>query len=275
MNPRLKSSLSGLRSKKVVFLTGAGLSAESGIPTFRGEEGYWTVDSTNYRPTDLATREAFGRMPDDVWCWYLYRKAVCNRAQPNPAHKILAALEEMLGDRFLLVTQNVDGLHLRAGNSLKRTYQVHGNIDYMRCWQECCVDQFPIPEEIGVMERGQTLTEDQKSLLVCPKCSGRSRPHVLWFDECYDEEKFKFQSSLKAALSCGALISIGSSGSTNLPTQMVRGAAARGAVSIDINPERGPYAQIAEGCGGFWLKGGAGAGLAQVASALGLKDVPE
>lgn len=271
MNPKLKQALAQAKGKRVVFLTGAGISAESGIPTFRGKEGYWTVGSTNYHPMDLATRESFSKMPEQVWCWYLYRRTVCNRAQPNPGHEMLAKLEEALTPHFLLVTQNVDGLHLRAGNSLERTYQVHGNTNFMRCWNDCCTDMFPIPEEVGDMDRGEHLSQTQKDLLVCPKCGGRSRPHVLWFDECYDEERFKFESSLHAALNCAALISIGSSGSTNLPTQMVRGAAARGATVIDINPERGPYAAMAESSGGFWLKGTAGEGLKQVAEAFGVE----
>ena len=138
----------------------------------------------------------------------------------------------------------------------------------MRCWEDCCDEVFQIPEAVGELERGEKLSENQKKLLVCPECGGKARPHVLWFDECYDEAKFKFQSSLSAALDCGVLISIGSSGSTNLPTQMVSGAAASGAISIDINPERGPYAQVAESNGGFWLQGSASEGLAQIAQIL-------
>jgi NAD-dependent protein deacetylase/lipoamidase len=257
-------------NKKIVFLTGAGISAESNIPTFRGEEGYWTVDSKNYRPTELATREAFGRMPDDVWAWYLYRRTVCRRAKPNAGHLLLARLEEHLGSRFLLVTQNVDGLHLRAGNSLEKTYQVHGNIDYMRCWEDCCTELFPIPDEIGELDRGEQLTKTQLDHLSCPKCESRARPHVLWFDECYDEEVFRFHSSLNAATRCGALISVGCSGSTNLPTQMVTQASSRAAVVIDINPNGGPYARMARASGGFWLQENAGSGMKKVAEALGL-----
>lgn len=209
-------------------------------------------------------------MPKEVWSWYLYRRTVCRKAAPNSGHYLLAELEKQLEDRFLLVTQNVDGLHLRAGNSLQRTYQVHGNINYMRCWLDCCLDQFPIPEEVGELERGQELSSNQHRLLQCPKCEGPSRPHVLWFDECYDEERFRFQSSLRKAQQCDILVSVGSSGSTNLPTQMVQGAAAKGALLIDVNPERGLYAQLAEQANGFWVKSGAGEGLEQVATGLGL-----
>ena len=140
----------------------------------------------------------------------------------------------------------------------------------MRCWKECCTDLFPIPLEIGDLERGEALSEEQKAILVCPKCQGLARPHVLWFDECYDEQIFRFHSSLKAAMKCGALISIGSSGSTNLPTQMVTQASARGAVVVDINPEGGPYARMAQAGGGFWLREKAGTGLQKVAEGLGL-----
>src|SRR3954464_8111708 len=95
------------RPGPVIALTGAGVSAESGIPTFRGKEGYWTVGSREYPPQELATHAAFEAMPWDVWAWYLYRRAVCRRAEPNPAHVALATLD------CDLITQNVDGLHRR------------------------------------------------------------------------------------------------------------------------------------------------------------------
>ena len=120
------------QAKRLVFLTGAGISAESGIPTFRGKEGYWTIGSKVYQPQEMATWSNFSQMPAEVWRWYLYRRAICHQAKPNPAHLALADLEARLQSDFTLVTQNVDGLHLRAGNSFDRTYQIHGNIDYMR-----------------------------------------------------------------------------------------------------------------------------------------------
>ena len=128
-----------------MVLTGAGISAESGIPTFRGPEGYWRVGSRNYRPMELATREAFERMPEEVWRWYLYRRAVCRAAAPNPAHRALVDAERRLGDRFLLVTQNVDGLHRRAGSDPARTFEIHGNIDLWRCADDCADGARPAP----------------------------------------------------------------------------------------------------------------------------------
>lgn len=272
MNPRLRNVINKARAGRIVFLTGAGISAESGIPTFRGKEGYWTVGSVNYHPEELATRQAFSQMPDDVWCWYLYRRTVCNHAQPSSGHQLLVQLEAALKDRFLLVTQNVDGLHLRSGNSRERTFTVHGDINYMRCWRECRADVYEIPKEIGPFHRDDKLQTHHHKLLCCPKCGGKSRPHVLWFDECYDETRFRFESSLEAARRCGVLVSIGSSGSTNLPTQMVRSAASQGAAVIDINPERGPYASVAESSGGLWIQGTAGEGLAALSEALGMVD---
>jgi NAD-dependent deacetylase len=103
----------------VLVLTGAGISADSGIPTFRGKEGYWTIGSKNYHPQELARLSAFRQMPDEVWSWYLYRREICNKAEPNPSHYALVELETLLtaaGRKFTLVTQNVDGLHLRAGS---------------------------------------------------------------------------------------------------------------------------------------------------------------
>src|SRR5688572_21461815 len=95
----------------LIFLTGAGVSAESNIPTFRGEEGYWRAGSRNYHPQELATRQAFGLVPEVVWSWYLWRLAVCSAAQPNAAHHAIAQAAEAVGERVLLITQNVDGLH--------------------------------------------------------------------------------------------------------------------------------------------------------------------
>ena len=252
----------------LVFLTGAGISAESGVPTFRGEEGYWKVGSTNYHPMDLATNRSFSQMPDDVWSWYLYRRTVCGQAVPNAGHHALARLEEVLGERFLLVTQNVDGLHRRAGNSAERIFEVHGNINQMRCWTECTLTPFPIPEEVEEKGRGAGFTDGDRAHLVCPHCGGRSRPHVLWFDECYDEERFRFESSLRAVRNAGALITVGSSGTTNLPMQMAHLAVSQGAVLVDINPEPNPFSKLAQSSGGLWLAKPAGSALAEIQKTL-------
>jgi NAD-dependent deacetylase len=248
MDPRLQAALDHARraSGLVIALTGAGISAESGIPTFRGQDGYWTVGSTVYHPQELATQAAFRRIPVDVWQWYLYRRAVCRRARPNPAHHALVRLEQGLGDRFRLITQNVDGLHLRAGQSVPRTYQIHGNIDFMRCADECSTQLTPVPDALDEIEAGQVLTEAQVALLVCPRCQGRARPHVLWFDESYDEPLFRYQSSIDAATRAALVLVVGTSASTTLPWHVVEIGARQGAALVDINIEHNPFARIAE-----------------------------
>ncbi len=234
------------RDGLIVILTGAGISAESGIPTFRGEDGYWTVGSKVYHPQELATFESFRRLPVDVWQWYLYRRTVCRRAQPNPAHEALVALEQALGDRFRLITQNVDGLHLRAGQSRERTYEIHGNLDFMRCAAECSDELLSVPEHIGEVEAGQALSDEHVAALSCPACGGRTRPHVLWFDETYDETRFRFESSLAAATSAALVLVVGTSAGTTLPWHVVQMGTRAGAAIIDVNIADNAFGQIAD-----------------------------
>jgi NAD-dependent deacetylase len=231
----------------VVFLTGAGISAESGVPTFRGEEGYWRVGSRNYQPMEMATGGAFEAMPDEVWRWYLYRRGICQAAEPNAAHRALVEAERALGDRFLLVTQNVDGLHLRAGQSRERTYQIHGNIDFCRCAGECAAGGDPAPLPAGIdtaWDRERPLGDRERRLLRCA-CGARLRPHVLWFDESYDERRFRFQSTLAAIERAALLVVIGTSGATSLPARMCERAAAREIPFVVLDPQQTVFATLA------------------------------
>lgn len=232
-------------SGPIVFVTGAGISAESGVPTFRGPEGYWTIGSENYRAEDLATFAAFSAMPEEVWAWYLYRRAVCRAARPNPGHLALVELERTLGDRFLLVTQNVDGLHLRAGSSPERTYQIHGNIDFCRCAHEHPTVR-RLPDGLPLdWPKARRLEAGERALLRCCEGQGWSRPHVLFFDETYDEALFHFESALRAATRAAMVVVIGTSGATNLPTMIVEIAARRGIPLICINQEPSPFTELA------------------------------
>jgi NAD-dependent deacetylase len=231
----------------IVFLTGAGISAESGIPTFRGAEGYWRVGSRNYQPTEMATAVAFARMPAEVWRWYLFRRGVCRSAEPNGAHRALVGCEGRAGDRFLLVTQNVDGLHLRAGNSAARTYQIHGNVDFCRCMRGCrpAVRALPaiLPE---TWKRERPLADAELAALRC-ECGEWLRPHVLWFDESYDEPLYRYVSALRAAEMASALIVVGTSGATSLPARMCETVAARGGPLIVVDPESTTFSELARG----------------------------
>ncbi len=231
---------------RMTVLTGAGISAESGVPTFRGPEGYWTVGSQEYRPEEMATNYMFGRNPWEVWAWYLYRRGVCMAADPNQGHLAVARIEPLVGERFRLITQNVDGIHLRAGNTIERTYQIHGNIQYMRCSVPCSIELFPIPETIGPKPKGQDVTEEEKGLLKCPLCGSMSRPHVLWFDESYDEPLFRFESSHRWAQQTDLLLVVGTAGATNLPMQIGSIVSRREeAILMDINPSPNPFRDMA------------------------------
>lgn len=228
----------------VVVLTGAGISAESGIPTFRGSEGYWVIGSKNYMPEEMATLAMFERHPEQVWRWYLMRFGVCAKAEPNEAHRALVMLENSLLARFTLVTQNIDGLHRRAGSSEARMHCIHGNAAYVRCAAECGVGILPLPsfddEPIGTK-----FTARQRELLTCPECKGWLRPHVLWFDECYDETNYRADSALRAAQQADLLLVIGTSGATSLPMRIGMLCEQLGAAVIDINPEPNPFSVIA------------------------------
>ncbi len=253
----------------IVFLTGAGISAESGIPTFRGPEGYWRVGSRNYQPTELATAEAFARMPEEIWQWYLYRRGVCHAAEPNEAHLALAEAERRLGDRFLLVTQNVDGLHTRAGSSSARTYQIHGNIDFCRCSVGCAPTLRPLPAALPVAwARERTLVDAERAALHC-SCGAWLRPHVLWFDESYDEPLFRYVSARQAAETAAVLIVVGTSGATTLPAQMCAIVVARGAPLVVVDPEPGAYTTLAgRGARGVQIVGTACANVPLLVDAL-------
>ncbi len=253
---------------QVTVMTGAGISAESGIPTFRGPEGYWTVGSQSYHPQEMATFSMFSREPLEVWQWYCYRRSVCISAEPNPGHLALVEMEQVLGDRFTLITQNVDGLHLRAGNSEQRTFQIHGNINYMRCSVDCSSDLYPIPTFIP--ERPVSKVYDLQLLekLVCPKCGQRTRPHVLWFDESYDEQFFRFNSSLQVAQQTDLLIIVGTSGATNLPNHVVSVVLSNGGLVVDLNIESNLFSDLAEQNQGIALRGPSGEMLPELLNLL-------
>jgi NAD-dependent deacetylase len=233
------------KTKQITVLTGAGISAESGIPTFRGPEGYWTVGSKEYHPQEMATRAMFNQYPYEVWKWYLYRLSVCSAAEPNRGHFALVEMEQLLKDRFTLVTQNVDNLHLRAGNSSARTFQIHGNVFFMRCLNECQQQLYTLPTTILPRVSDQELTEKDKIQLSCPDCGSVSRPHVLWFDECYDEHYFKFESAIEVAEKTDVLIIAGTFGTTNLPNHIANIVFQNKGTIINIDLASNTFAELA------------------------------
>lgn len=214
-------------SQHLGVLTGAGISAESGVPTFRGKDGYWVKGGRNYHPMDLATYSMFRKDPETVWEWYHHRRQRYAEVRPNSGHYAIVELEQLFekqGRQFHLVTQNVDGLHLRAGSNPETSYHIHGEISYMRCAGECEHKTYPIPE-------GTTGVPN------CPEgCGANARPHVLWFDETYNEHYFKFNSSLHLADEIDALMFVGTELQTNLPYQVVAQAIRRGIPVVEVNP---------------------------------------
>ncbi len=256
-------------SGPILVLTGAGISAESGIPTFRGPEGFWTVGSRNFMPEEMARARTFARMPEEVWRWYLHRLVRYGACDPNPAHLALARLEAALPDRFWLVTQNVDGLHIRAGNSIARCCQIHGSIHFMRCAERCGAGLLPLPEELRLRGDEAELPSGWFELLRCPDCDGLARPHVLWFDECYDEELYRAETAIRVAWSASMLIVVGTSGATNLPSQIGHIAACRGIPFIDIDPALNPFARHArDAVKGRWIQGPASTELPPLVAVL-------
>jgi NAD-dependent deacetylase len=256
-------------NERITVLTGAGISAESGIPTFRGPEGFWTIGSRNYHPQEMATLAMFNMDPESVWAWYLYRMGLCRKARPNAGHLALAAMESHLGDRFTLITQNVDNLHILAGNSRSRTLQIHGNIFQTRCASACTDKILPLPDGVAPKGKGAALTETEKQHLTCPACGSWLRPHVLWFDETYNERHYRFQSALETANRTGLLITVGTAGATTLPNHIVNIVHGHGGVIIDVNLADNPFGSLAkQSVRGIFVKRASSEALAALARAV-------
>jgi NAD-dependent deacetylase len=203
----------------MVVLTGAGISAESGVPTFRGEGGLWR----NYRAEELATPHAFRRDPELVWSWYAWRREVVGACRPNGAHETLVEMETQLDD-FCLVTQNVDGLHSLAGS--RNVVELHGNIWGMRCTRHCR----PVWEE-----RADPLPQIPPR---CPDCGALARPDVVWFGETLPSGAL--EQALLAAQRCQLMLVVGTSAVVEPAASLPLLALQRGAQVIEINPQPTP-----------------------------------
>jgi len=234
------------RASKVVVLTGAGISSESGIPTFRGADGFWTVGSENYQPQELATWEKFNEMPGELWRWYQYRWGICRTAHPNDGHRALVDLEDLVQGGLTLVTQNIDGLHLQAGSDRRRLYEIHGRIDEMRCDERlegACLHGVDLNDATNFAKARATITqtpapakeETDEHLPCCSVCGVRQRPKILWFDECYNEPIYGSRSVQDATQECDVLLVVGTQLTTGLPSNMVNVAFSKGATIIKMD----------------------------------------
>ncbi|MEN8151010.1 MAG: NAD-dependent protein deacylase [Planctomycetota bacterium] len=204
-------------AERVLVVTGAGVSAESGIPTFRGAGGLWE----GFRAEELATPGAFAADPNRVWRWYRWRRGVCLDAEPNPAHVAIAAMDAAYPE-FLLATQNVDGLHPRAGS--RRTVELHGNIHRSRCTE--CEVVSDLPDDPG---------EPDDPLPECGECGGLLRPHIVWFGESY--QPGILETALATAEHAEVVIVAGTSARVWPPIAIALHAKSRGATMIDVNPD--------------------------------------
>ena len=219
--PSLAGHLRG--AGHVVALTGAGISAESGVPTFRdAQTGLWA----RYRPEELATPDAFMRDPRMVWEWYAWRRALVAKAAPNAGHFALVELEQRV-PRFTLITQNVDGLHHAA--SSRNVLELHGNIQRTRCFDRS--------------HRVETWEDTGAVPPRCPACGSLLRPDVVWFGERLPESALA--QALSATTGCDVFLCVGTSAVVEPAASMPFAALQSGAVVVEINPQPTPVSSRA------------------------------
>jgi len=223
------------------FLTGAGISSESGIPTYRGSDGIWIKGTQFHKPEEFGTFRYFKENPEEVWQYSLFRKKMFENAQPNTAHSELVEIENILKDRFHLITQNIDNLHRRSGT--ERIFEIHGNNREIKC-SNGCKEIVNLPEEIKGKDIDEDLTERDIELLKCQSCGSWMRPNILWFDEYYNEQTHKKFSSLKIAKNSGVLFIIGTSGATSLPIAITETTLKYGGTIVDINTEDNQFTAL-------------------------------
>ena len=229
------------RSKHVCVLTGAGISAESGVPTFReAQTGLWQ----QFDPLQLATPEAFVRDPALVWRWYRWRRELVANSKPNAAHKALVKLAARVPG-FTLITQNVDGLHQQAGS--EDVIEFHGNLFADRCYVEDC--------EVHDADASTAVP-------VCSKCGGQVRPGVVWFGEAIPETALA--SAQVAVLDCDVFFSIGTSASVWPAADFAERARTSGALVVEVNLDATPLSDHAHYC----LSGKAGTVLPELINCL-------
>ena len=252
-----------LEAGHLLCLTGAGVSAESGIPTFRGQNGFWTVGSENYAPEEIATHSFFLHNPLVAWDWYRHRFQRCRDAAPNAGHQAFVDAEQRLRERFHLVTQNIDHLHRRAGNTAEQTIEIHGSIRWMRCVQatpdfddtgDGCPDELvEVPWDFLMQSPG--LEGFQDPLMTCTHCGNLMRPHVLWFDEYYQSSNhYRLEEALDWLGDADALLIAGCSGTLFLANHFVDLVAQRTPLII-IDPEAHEFVEKVVKAGGLFLQG--------------------
>jgi len=212
---------------RLTVLTGAGVSAASGVPTFRGKEGLWR----SYSPQDLATPGAFQRDPKLVWEWYNWRRELISKCRPNPAHEVLA-LWSMRYPAFTLITQNVDGLHEKAGT--ENVIRFHGSIWEVSCWNHC---KSSPPRWTDMAVPISHIPPP------CPYCGGLIRPGVVWFGEDIDPDVLQ---KSQEALDCDIFMTVGTAAQVYPAAGLAERASRKGALTVEINPDATPVSGIVD-----------------------------
>lgn len=225
-------------ARRVVALTGAGVSAESGVPTFReAQTGLWE----QFDPEELATPEAFFRNPRRVWAWYFQRRRLAERAEPNPGHRALAEWEQRV-ERLPVITQNVDGLHQRAGSS--EVIELHGNIHRDRATEKPC-----------------DAVSDEPDLPCCPETGRLLRPDVVWFGEMLPAGAM--EAAIDSIRSADLVLTVGTSAMVQPAASLPLEAVERNVPVVEINPEPTPFTPVAD----WSLRGPAGEVLPRLVQA--------
>jgi NAD-dependent deacetylase len=229
MEQQLRVLASRLRTARAVtVMTGAGVSAASGVPTFRGPEGLWR----SFRPEDLATREAFAHDPALVWEWYSWRRAKVASCRPNAAHEVIARWSQQESKQVCVITQNVDDLHLRAGT--RDLIRLHGSLWETKCFNGCTE---------GLHGWRDEAVAESDPLPRCPHCGGLARPAVVWFGESLDPTDVERASQ---AASCDVFLAVGTSAVVYPAAGFARVAQARGAFTTEINLEPTPASPLVD-----------------------------
>lgn len=220
-------------ARRLTILTGAGVSAASGVPTFRGPDGLWR----QFRPEDLATAGAFRRDPALVWEWYRWRRERIAQCEPNPAHRVIA--EWSMRDGCRVITQNVDDLHLRAGT--RGLVRLHGSIWELKCWNECGQPAWQDESLLSTVTDSAHADDAGKRRATvvphCPACGGLARPAVVWFGESLNPADV---DAALVACECDLFITIGTSALVYPAAGLVHEARRRGAFTVEVNPDVTP-----------------------------------
>jgi len=222
----------------ITVLTGAGISAASGIPTYRGTDGIWIKGTEFHKPEVFGTLRFFLQHPEKVWQYTLFRKQMMEKALPNSGHVALYKFEEKLGNTFNIITQNTDNLHRKVGHS--NLFEIHGNYREVLCSLNCDI-VLPFPPEVKSKGIDEDLTPQEIEMLKCPECGHWLRPNILWFDETYSNKRHHFREVLKIAKNSGLLFVIGTSGSTNIPLELVKTTLKYGGYVINVNIENNAF----------------------------------